>query len=510
MHGDFEAQRHWMEITTQVPMTEWYFHDLDWWGLDYPPLTAYHSWVLGLIGSFIDSTWFALYTSRGLDDPSLKIYMRATVLLSEYLVYVPAAVLFVRGAVRSQGLRTWEGNAALTALLMQPALMLVDHGHFQYNAVMLGFVLATVVSLQAQRWRWACVFFVAALGFKQMALYYAPAVFAALLAACLTPQIRPGRFLSIALVTAISFAALFAPLLVAALWNGPVAGPNEQVDSVVLPIVSSVPLISALSAQKTAWYFPPLQQLAQSIHRIFPFARGIFEDKVANVWCTLNIFIKLRQFPPALLQRASLLSTLAAITPPCVLILFRPRHGTLLYSLAGTAWGFFLFSFQVHEKSVLLPLLPMTLLLAHRGGFSPAIRAWVGWANVLGVWTMYPLLKRDQLQVPYVVHTLLWAYLLGLPAGSGSQEPKGGVTLGTRMLHLSFYALMILWHIAEAFLPPPDGKPDLWVVLNAGLGAAGFGICYMWCLWQSLRVSGLFPARFAGQGSADTAKAKRI
>jgi len=47
MHGDFEAQRHWMEVTTQLPITQWYFHDLQWWGLDYPPLTAYHSWLVG-------------------------------------------------------------------------------------------------------------------------------------------------------------------------------------------------------------------------------------------------------------------------------------------------------------------------------------------------------------------------------------------------------------------------------------------------------------------------------
>lgn len=47
MHGDFEAQRHWMEITTNLPISQWYFHDLEYWGLDYPPLTAYHSWVLG-------------------------------------------------------------------------------------------------------------------------------------------------------------------------------------------------------------------------------------------------------------------------------------------------------------------------------------------------------------------------------------------------------------------------------------------------------------------------------
>lgn len=47
MHGDFEAQRHWMEITTHLPMAQWYTYDLQYWGLDYPPLTAYHSWLLG-------------------------------------------------------------------------------------------------------------------------------------------------------------------------------------------------------------------------------------------------------------------------------------------------------------------------------------------------------------------------------------------------------------------------------------------------------------------------------
>jgi alpha-1,3-glucosyltransferase len=47
MHGDFEAQRHWMEITTHLPMASWYLYDLQYWGLDYPPLTAYHSWLLG-------------------------------------------------------------------------------------------------------------------------------------------------------------------------------------------------------------------------------------------------------------------------------------------------------------------------------------------------------------------------------------------------------------------------------------------------------------------------------
>lgn len=43
MYGDFEAQRHWMEVTFHKPLKEWYYYDTQWWGLDYPPLTAYVS-----------------------------------------------------------------------------------------------------------------------------------------------------------------------------------------------------------------------------------------------------------------------------------------------------------------------------------------------------------------------------------------------------------------------------------------------------------------------------------
>jgi alpha-1,3-glucosyltransferase len=47
--GDYEAQRHWMEITTHLPFQQWYTYDLQYWGLDYPPLTAYHSWLCGKV-----------------------------------------------------------------------------------------------------------------------------------------------------------------------------------------------------------------------------------------------------------------------------------------------------------------------------------------------------------------------------------------------------------------------------------------------------------------------------
>ncbi|RYP34619.1 hypothetical protein DL767_004179 [Monosporascus sp. MG133] len=416
MFGDYEAQRHWMEITTQLPISQWYFHDLEWWGLDYPPLTAYHSWILGKIGSLIDPSWFTLYTSRGSEDPTLKIFMRATVLVSEYLTYIPAAVIFVRRFCKLFGVAQWTASVALVAILMQPGTILIDHVHFQYNTVMLGFVLASMSSTVAGRYMWAAIFFVAALGFKQMALYYAPAVFAYLLGSCIFPRVNLGRLFSIAAVTAASFAVLILPLVLA-----------------------------------------------------------------------------------ALLQRASLIATLASITPPCMIIFLRPRKELLPYAFAATAWGFFLLSYQVHEKSVLLPLMPMTVLLAGKEGLGKDIRSWVGFANILGTWTMFPLLQRVELRVPYAVLTLLWAYLLGLPPTSTSayfEETQSiCVQWGTVILHGAFYLVMGTWHVLESSVIPPADKPDLWVVANVGVGAAGFSICYLWCLAKLVEMSGIMPKR---------------
>jgi len=413
--------------------------------------------------------------------------MRATVVVSEYLVYVPAIVNFFRRYTRMQGVHAWSASIALAAVLLQPATILIDHGHFQYNTVMLGLVVASLDAILAGRMLWACIFFVGALGFKQMALYYAPVMFAYLLGICVFPRVRILRLINIALITIAAFALLFAPLLITATK----AEAREFIAS-----SPQSPLLQALpnSLDKTSVIYAIIFQLAQTIHRVLPFARGIFEDKVANAWCAIHTFYKLNRFDTSLLQRASLGATLGSIIVPCAIIFRHPRASLILPAMSCVSWGFFLFSFQVHEKSVLLPLLPMTLSLAGNGGLNKENRAWVGLANILGSWTMYPLLKREELSVPYGVMTLLWAYLVGLFPFSfetyrnrlslEDSNSQFELNFFTKLLHFAFYVAMIAWHVLEAFVEPIPGKPDLWVVLNALVGAGGFGIIYLWCMWK--------------------------
>jgi hypothetical protein len=138
----------------------------------------------------------ALGSSRGYETPSSKSLLRWTVVLSDVLTFFPAALLSARllrpaaGAARAAGAGAGAGASAelfaLAALLLQPAHVLTDHGHFQYNCISLGLALGGAVAIAAHGRRvLGSVLFCAALSHKQMSLAYAPAFFAHLLGSSL-------------------------------------------------------------------------------------------------------------------------------------------------------------------------------------------------------------------------------------------------------------------------------------------------------------------------------------
>lgn len=93
LYGDMEAQRNWLSLTLHVPIKRWYWHKLQYWGLDYPPLTAYHSWILGKIAQRLgDPRWVELVgRAEGrevLNEEHSALFMRYTQIASEFLLYL--------------------------------------------------------------------------------------------------------------------------------------------------------------------------------------------------------------------------------------------------------------------------------------------------------------------------------------------------------------------------------------------------------------------------------------
>jgi alpha-1,3-glucosyltransferase len=86
-----------------------------------------------------------------------------------------------------------QRGVVLAMLLLNPALLLIDHGHFQYNGISLGLSLGAAAAIAAG-WEIAgSVMFCLALNHKQMALYYAPAFFGHLLGRCLQRPTLAGK-----------------------------------------------------------------------------------------------------------------------------------------------------------------------------------------------------------------------------------------------------------------------------------------------------------------------------
>ena len=128
------------ELTLHTPLREWYVetpsNNLTYWGLDYPPASGYQSWLCGRAVAALEPAAVALGSSHGYESASSKRLLRATVLAFDAICFFPAALL-VLCALRPRAAPS-DAAWALAAVVLQPAFILIDHGHFQYNNISLG------------------------------------------------------------------------------------------------------------------------------------------------------------------------------------------------------------------------------------------------------------------------------------------------------------------------------------------------------------------------------------
>ncbi|XP_026969772.1 dolichyl pyrophosphate Man9GlcNAc2 alpha-1,3-glucosyltransferase isoform X4 [Sagmatias obliquidens] len=318
MFGDYEAQRHWQEITINLPIKQWYFNssdnNLQYWGLDYPPLTAYHSLLCAYVAKFINPDWIALHTSRGYESQAHKLFMRATVLIADLLIYIPAVVLYC----------------------------------------------------------------------------------------CCLKEISTKK-----------------------------------------------------------------------------------KDKVANIWCTFSVFLKIRDILPHHIQlMISFCFTFLSLLPACIKLTLHPSPRGFRFTLVSCALSFFLFSFQVHEKSILLVSLPVCLVLREIPFMST-------WFLLVSTFSMLPLLLKDELLMPSVVTVI--AFFIACATSFSIFEKTSEEELQLKSFSISVrkyfpcftflpriiqhlflisVITMVLLTLMTVTLDPPQKLPDLFSVL----------VCFVSCL----------------------------
>ncbi|KAM5148846.1 dolichyl pyrophosphate Man9GlcNAc2 alpha-1,3-glucosyltransferase [Mantella aurantiaca] len=461
MFGDYEAQRHWQEVTLNLPANQWYFNstdnDLLYWGLDYPPLTAYHSLLCGYMARVINPDWVALTSSRGYESPQHKLFMRVTVLLADLIIYIPAVILYCSHLQETPKRRM----VSLLCILLYPGLILIDYGHFQYNSVSLGLALWGVIALSGGWDALGSLAFCLALNYKQMELYHSLPFFCYLLGKAFRKGIMGRGFLFLLKIAATvvgAFALCWTPFLTDA------------------------------------------EQIFQVLGRLFPVGRGLFEDKVANIWCTLSVLFKIKTILSAETQlKLSFACTLLGVLPTCLKLTANPTLRGFKLSLVNCALSFFLFSFQVHEKSILLVSLPVCFLLSE-------IPLMATWFLLVSTFSMLPLLMKDGLLMAYVITTLAFLLVSASCLSFHEKTSEDALRLKAfcvsgrryascfkvpesllRLLLFLSVSVMAALSVGSCAVTPPPALPDLFPVLISAVSCAHllmfflyFNIIHLW------------------------------
>lgn len=360
---DFEVHRNWLAITHSLPISQWYYEATSEWTLDYPPFFAWFEYALSHVAKYFDQE---MLNVRNLNYSSSRtlLFQRFSVIFTDALfVYaVHECCKCIDGKKAGKELTEKPKFILSVLLLWNFGLLIVDHIHFQYNGFLSGLMLLSIARFFQKRHMEGAFLFAVLLHFKHIYLYVAPAYGVYLLRSyCFTANKPDGsiRWNSFSFVRLISLGLIV--FLVSALSLGP---------------------------------FLALNQLPQVFSRLFPFKRGLCHAYWApNFWALYSaldkvlsvIGLELKLLDPNKIPKASMTSglvqqfqhtvlpsvtplatficTLIAMLPSVFCLWFKPQGPRgFLRCLILCALSSFMFGWHVHEKAILLAVLPMSLL----------------------------------------------------------------------------------------------------------------------------------------------------
>ncbi|ODM92149.1 putative dolichyl pyrophosphate Man9GlcNAc2 alpha-1,3-glucosyltransferase [Orchesella cincta] len=442
MFGDFEAQRHWMEITVNLPLHHWYFNstlnNLDYWGLDYPPLSAYHSYGLGKMFAKLLPSSVKFGTSRGFESPLLKFLMRFSVSASDLLL--PALIVFFSVFKKLKGQHAFPSWLYITLALSAPPFILVDYGHFQYNCVSLGLTVWAVICLFTENISLGAVAFTLAVNHKQMSLYHSLAFFA---------------YMTSTLV--LKRADLLTTFRVGTM------------------IISTLGLL----------WLPFGDYWIYVLGRVFPLKRGVFEDKVGTFWYALDRVTPIKGvYDDTEVAQLCAIVTIVSVLPSAINLFLRSGNPklpqddllkTFLLCMFNTSLNCFLFSYHVHEKSIMLPCLAAVLL-------TPWYPKEMIWFITISSLSLYPLFHQEQSHIALLCVTSFFV----LVAQQGKIITMNGIRSLYGILFLASVGGYLFLISGLHFITPPGKLPHLFPALIALYSFLHFIVFSAWFHYNQL------------------------
>ncbi|XP_022625148.1 probable dolichyl pyrophosphate Glc1Man9GlcNAc2 alpha-1,3-glucosyltransferase isoform X3 [Seriola dumerili] len=346
---DFEVHRNWLAITHSLPVSRWYYENTSEWTLDYPPLFAWFEFGLSHVAQHFDRNML-LVENLNYASPSTVLFQRLSVVFTD-LVFIYAAKECCRCVQEQKSSRDVLNRPSFVLavlLLWNFGLLIVDHIHFQYNGFLFGFLLLSVAKhLQSQHLQGALLFSVL-LNLKHIYLYVAPAYGIYLLRSyCFTQDNKDGsvrwrsfsplRLLALGSIVTSTCALSFGPFIVMrglchAYWAPNIWALYNVLDKSLATLGVRLKLLEEAELPKASMTGGLVQEFQHSVL-------------------------------PSVSPSVTLVCTLLSILPAVASIWWRPCGARgFLRCLLLCALGSFMFGWHVHEKAVLIAILPLSIL----------------------------------------------------------------------------------------------------------------------------------------------------
>ncbi|KAI9297260.1 hypothetical protein K502DRAFT_347203 [Neoconidiobolus thromboides FSU 785] len=390
---DFEVHRNWLAITYSLPINQWYYEKTSEWTLDYPPFFAWFEYCLSHFAKHFDPKMLVIN--------NLNYKSTGTIYFQRFSVIVSELVL-IYALYRLSNLKEYKSNSLSKIMVvltfLNPCLLIVDHIHFQYNGFMFGILLLSLVEAIQTNYISSGILFAILLNFKHIFLYLAPAYFVFLLRAyCM--NVNQGGLAIVSFLKRLSLLGLCV---------------------IFVFLISLFPFV----------YY---EQLPQLLSRLFPFQRGLSHAYWApNVWavysfidrCLLFILSKYDssyqnvasvtrglvgdvQFGilPQILPKHTFILTLLAQLPILVKLWINPNTKNFLNSIVLCGFGSYLFGWHVHEKAIMMVLLPLSFICIE----NRKLRAFHLFINVVANFSLLPLVFYKLESIIVSIILLIWA-----------------------------------------------------------------------------------------------------
>ncbi|XP_053564655.1 probable dolichyl pyrophosphate Glc1Man9GlcNAc2 alpha-1,3-glucosyltransferase isoform X2 [Bombina bombina] len=445
------------------------------WTLDYPPLFAWFERLLSSVAQYFDREMLKVENLNYASQETI-IFQRLSVIVTDVLfIYaVRQCCECVNGKTSQRDLLQRPAFILAVLLLWNFGLLIVDHIHFQYNGFLSGIMLLSIARIFQKRHLESAFLFAVLLNFKHIYLYVAPAYGIYLLRSyCFTGNNQDGsirwrsfsflRFLSLVLIVTSVFAAAFGP-------------------------------------------FVYMGQLPQVLSRLFPFKRGLCHAYWApNFWALYNamdkalsvVGVKAQLIDPSVLRTgsmtgglvqefehsvlpsvtplATLICTILSILPSVFCLWFKPQGPKgFLRCLILCALSSFMFGWHVHEKAVLLAILPLSMLAV-----SSAMDAGIYLIlATTGHLSLFPLLFTAQ-ELPIKIFLMLMFSVFSISSLKSLFRKDGTLLNWLEVLYLcGLVPLEVFCEVVYPWTAWNRHLPFIPLLLTSVYCA--LGICYAW------------------------------